>query len=188
MAIQETNLGHFDYLALHHKDATKLTDGSNATYNWKWQVPTGLNRRKAPYWFLTVVSAYCDDSAGSEAGFPHFLRCKIPAENYFCCETNTPYINFPIVAQLIRDVAAGHWYSISQDNVVLQVPSNLQYLEFDVVDGTGNVINIDNTSIESLNIICKITYPARSEVMDNTNQTFVQSIDPRMTPRFAFTN
>jgi hypothetical protein len=177
----DMNLGQFDYLALHQKDATILTDGSNAIYNWKWKVPTSLNRRKAPYWFLSVVSAYCDDSSGSEAGNPHFLRCKIPAENYFTYETSSPYINFPIVAQLIRDSSTGHWYSISQDNVVLQVPSNLQLLEFDIIDGTGNVIAINNSTIESLNIICKITYPARQEVTENINQTFVQSVNPKMT-------
>jgi hypothetical protein len=121
---------------------------------------------------------------------PHALRCKIPAENYHCYESFAiiPNLNYPIVSQLIRDAPAGHWYSISQDNVVIQVPSNLQFIEFDLIDGNGMVIPIDSTKGETLNIICKITYPARGEVMDNTNQTFVQSINPRMTPRFAFTN
>lgn len=189
MAIQETNLGHFDYLAFYDKDATKTTLLS-ATTSWKWQVPPSLNRRKAPYWFLSIVSAYCDDSSGASAALPHFLRCKIPSENYHAYESSgsSVFITFPIVSQLIRDAAAGHWYSIAQDNVVIQVPSNIQFVEFDLIDGNGIQIPIDSTSGESLNIICKVTYPARSEVMDNTNQTFIQTIDPKMTPRFAFTN
>ncbi len=187
MAIQENNLGHFDYLAFHDKDASK-TMLLTATTAWKWQIPTGLNRRKAPYWFLSVVSCYCDDSNGTSAGLPHFLRCKVPTDNYFSSETASPYINYPIVSQLIRDTPAGHYYAISQDNVVIQVPSNIQTIEFDLLDGNGVVIPIDATSGETLNIICKITYPARNEITDNINQTFVRSIDPKMTPHFAFTN
>ena len=189
MAIQETNLGHFDYLALYDKDATKTTI-SGATTLWKWQIPTSLNRRKAPYWFLSVVSAYCDDSNGASATLPHFIRCKIPSENYHSYESSlsTNFINFPIVSQLIRDAAAGHWYSLAQDNIVIQVPSNIQFIEYDLIDGNGNIIAMDSTSGESLNIICKITYPARMEITDNINQTFIQTINPKMTPHFAFTN
>ena len=195
MAIQETNLGHFDYIAFHHKDAT-LSAANNVSftvYNWKWQIPPSLNRRKAPYWFLTVVSCYLDDSGGSSTGLPHFLRCKIPAENYHSIENpsntqSTNYVTYPIVSQLIRDVAAGHWYSISQDNVVIQVPSNLQFIEFDILDGNSNVIQTYAATGENLNILCKITYPARMEITDNINQTFIQTINPKMTPHFAFTN
>lgn len=191
MAVQETNLGHFDYLALYQKDAA-LTINGTSIVGWKWQIPQSLNRRKAPYWFLSVVSCYLDDSNGATNGRPHMLRCKIPAENYHAYETAASpsgvYVYSPIVSQLIRDAPTGHWYSISQDNVVIQVPSNLQFIEFDILDGNQNVLTVDSTIGESLNIICKITYPARQEIQDNTNQTFVQTIDPRMTPRFAFTN
>jgi hypothetical protein len=192
MAIQETNLGHFDYLAFYTKDADITLNGAAAT-NWKWQVPTHINRRKAPYWFLSVQSCYCDDSTGASNGRPHFLRCKVPADNYYTYEKNTnggTQINYPIVSNLIRDVPTGHWYSISQDNVVIQVPSNLQFIEFDIVDAWGSVlpINSDANNGESLTVICKITYPARNEVMDNTNHTFIQTIDAKQTPKFAFTN
>lgn len=193
MAIQESNLGHFDYLALYTKDAVITVTGAAST-NWKWQLPAHLNRRKAPYWFLSVQSCYCDDSTGTSNGRPHFLRCKVPSENYYSYETGiqiggTP-VNYPIVSNLIRDVPTGHWYSISQDNVVIQVPSNLQYIEFDIIDGWGSVlpINSDAANGESLTILLKITYPARGEVMDNTNQTFIQTINPKQTPKFAFTN
>ncbi len=193
MAIQETNLGHFDYIALYTKDAAITLNDGTSSINWKWQIPTHINRRKAPYWFLSIQSCYCDDSTGANNGRPHFLRCKVPADNYYTYESNinggTP-INYPIVSNLIRDTPTGHWYSLAQDNVVIQVPSNLQYIEFDIVDGWGSVlpINSDAANGESLTIICKITYPARNEVMDNTNQTFVQTINPKQTPRFAFTN
>ena len=191
MAIQETNLGHFDYLALYQKDAI-LTLNSASIIGWKWKIPTSLNSRKSPYWFLSVVSCYLDDSNGTTTGRPHMLRCKIPSENYHTYESSASptgiYVNGPIVSQLIRDTPTGHWYSISQDNVVIQVPSNLQYIEFDIIDGNQNVLTIDSTIGESLNIICKITYPARMEITDNINQTFTQTINPKMTPHFAFTN
>jgi len=192
MAIQETNLGHFDYIALFSNDATITLNGA-ASNNWKWRVPTALNRRRAPYWFLSVASCYCDDSTGTTNGRPHFLRLKVPPQNYYQQEDNINGLNsmiYPIVSNLIRDVPTGHWYSISQDNVVIQVPSNLQYLEFDIVDAWGTVLNINSDAAngESLSVVLKITYPARNEITDNTNQTYIQSINTNMTPKFAFTN
>lgn len=176
MAVQETNLGHFDYIALYDKDATKLDDGLGNTYDWIWKMPTNMNRRRAPIWYISVVSCYCDDSTGSSAALPHFLRMYVPADNYYSNEKTTPYIINPIVSMLIRDTPAGHWYSLSQDNITIQIPSNIQNLHFDIVDGNGNIIYINSGAGESLNIILKVTYPERTEVMANTTQTYAQSI------------
>lgn len=180
MAIQETNLGHFDYIGLYHKDAI-LSISGGAVYNWKWRVPVSLDRRRAPSWFVSVVSCYLDDSNGAAAGQPHFLRMKTYSTNYHTYEepvntNSTNMINFPIVSILVRDAAVGHYYSLSQDNVVIQVPSNIQYIEFDIIDGLGNVLNIDSTNGESMNITLKVTYPERTEVMANTIQTYQKSM------------
>lgn len=190
MAVQETNLGHFDYIALFTNNA-QITLNGTASVGWKWRVPTAMNRRRAPSWFISVASCYCDDSTGTNNGRPHFLRLKVPAENYHQQEDNIQGINtmiYPIVSNLIRDTPTGHWYSLSQDNVVIQVPSNLQYLEFDVVDAWGTVLNInsDASNGESLSIILKVTYPERTEVMANTTQTYAQSIVGNIRPMNTF--
>ena len=169
------DLGGISYLGLYSKDAVKNTV-LGITNNWKWTPPTNLQARKAPVLFLSVLSAYVDDSQGASAGVPHLLRLKIPAENFYANETTAPYIAYPIVCQMSRDTPAGHWFSVaSENNPVIQVPSNLQVLEFDIVDGGGNVIGIDSGAGETLNIILKLIHPAHNEVRDNTLMSYAQS-------------
>jgi len=169
-----SQLGNYSYIGLYSKDAVKLsTDG--ATYNWKWTPPMNLQARKAPVLFLEVLSAYVDDSNGASASIPHLLRLKIPSENYYANETTEPYIAYPIVAQMIRDSPAGHWYVQANANPIIQVPSNLQVLEFDLIDGGGNIIYIDSTAGETLNIFLKLHHPAHNEVRDNTLMSYAQS-------------
>lgn len=208
MAVQETNLGHFDYIGLYNKDAVRTTfdnalDQKRFTTNWKWQLPN-LYQRRGPVMFVSVISAYCDDSqgvagGGGSNGVPHFLRMKVFSENFKALETSMSpifhytnqdtvpqYITYPIVSSLIRDVGTGHWYSLSQDSLTIQIPTNTQYLEFDLVDGQGNLLPIcsqqsvlGNASFQeqtSLNITLKITYPERTEVMANTIQTYQKSV------------
>lgn len=172
------DLGSFSYLALYHKDAKKLQTDTGETYNWKWRMPTNLQARKAPVAFLSVCSAYTDDSGGGVAGVPHMLRLRIPTDNYFSSEIEgcpAPYIVYPIVAQLIRDAPAGHWYAQAESNPIIQIPSGLQTLEFDMVDGNGNIIAIDSAAPETLNIILKLYYPPHNEVRDNTLMSYAQS-------------
>lgn len=187
MAIAETNLGHFDYIALFSNNATVTSNGGT---NWKWRVPTAMNRRRAPSWFLSVASCYCDDSTGGNTT-PHFLRLKVPAENYHQQEDNIQGVNtmiYPIMAILVEDQNNGHYYSLAQDNVVIQVPSNLQYLEFDVVDAWGTPLTIASNASngKSLSVILKVTYPERTELMANTTQTYAQSIVGNIRPFNTF--
>jgi len=162
------------YLPLFSKDAIKLTSGG-LTYNWKWTVPTTLQQRRAPVVFLSIQSCYCDDSNGASAGVPHSLRLKTQAENMLLNETTSPYVAYPIVAQLSRDTPAGHWMSFYENNPRIQIPSNLQILEFDLIDGGGEVISIDSTAGETLNMIVKLEYPEHNEVRDVTLMTYAQS-------------
>lgn len=168
------DLGSISYLALYSKDAVKNT-AAGVTSNWKWTPPTNLQARKAPVLFLSVCSAYVDDSTGASAGVPHLLRLKIPSENFYANETTSPIIAYPIVAQLIRDAPTGHWYAQAEGNPVIQVPSNLQVLEFDLVDGGGNTISIDSGAGETLNIILKLHHPPHNEVRNNTVMSYAQS-------------
>jgi len=190
MAVQETNLGHFDYIGLFNKDAVLTTSAGNII-GWKWKVPTSLNRRRSPSWFISIQSAYIDDSNGTGKALPHMLRLKVPAQNYHTYEEPSNTLSdiifgYPIVAILVRDADNGHWYSLAQDNIVLQVPSTLQYLEFDILDGNGNVLQIDSIAGETLNMFIKVTYPERTEVMANTTQTYAQSMIGNIRPMNTF--
>ena len=162
------------YLPLFSKDAVKLSSGG-FTYNWKWTVPTNLQQRRAPVVFLSIQSCYCDDSTGASAGVPHLLRLKTQSENMLLNETTSPYINYPIVSQLSRDTPAGHWMSFYENNPRIQVPSNLNILEFDLIDGGGNLISIDSTAGETLNIIVKLEYPEHNEVRNTMVGSYIQS-------------
>jgi hypothetical protein len=165
------------YLQLFSKDATKLLDANNHPYNWKWTAPTSLNMRRAPVAFLSIQSCYCDNSTGTNAPTPRSLRLKIPSENMLLNENTSPYINYPIVAQLCRDALAGHWMSFYENNPRIQIPSNVNILEFDLIDGGGNVISInsDHAAGPSLNLIIKIEYPLYNEVQNTMIDTYAQS-------------
>lgn len=168
-------LANVVYLPLFSKDAVKLTS-SGATYNWKWTVPTSLQERRGQVVYLSIQSCYCDDSTGASAGVPHLLRLKTQSENMLFNENTTPIVGYPIVAQMNRDTPAGHWTSFYENNPRIQVPSNLNILEFDLIDGGGNVISIDSTSGETLNIIVKLEYPEHNEVRNVTLNNYAQSI------------
>lgn len=170
------DLGSVSYLALYGKDAVK-TLILGLPYVWKWTVPTNLQARKAPVLFLSVCSAYIDDSTGANPGVPHMIRLKIPAENYYAYETTAPYIGNPIVAMLIRDAPTGHWYAQADSNPIIQVPSNLSVLEFEIVDQNGNLLGIDSgvDGGGTFNMILKLYHPAHNEVRDNTIMSYAQS-------------
>jgi hypothetical protein len=170
-----SGLANVVYLPLFSKDAVKLTTGG-ATYNWKWTVPTTLQERRAPVCYLSIQSCYCDDSTGASAGIPHLLRLKTMSENMLFNENTAPFVGYPIVAQMNRDTPAGHWTSFYENNPRIQVPSNLNILEFDLIDGGGNIISIDSTAGETLNIIVKLEYPDHNEVRDITLKNYAQSI------------
>jgi len=167
-----TGLGDVTYLPLFEKDATTDTAGGK-TSNWKWSIPTNIQARKAPVLYLSICSAYIDDSNVSAAS-PHNIRLKVPSENYLMNEKASPYLGYPIVAQLIRDAPAGHWYALPQNNPIIQISSNLQTLEFDIIDGKGQVIIINE--IDSFNLIIKLEHPSHNEVRDNTVMSYAQSI------------
>jgi hypothetical protein len=128
---------------------------------------------------------------------------KIPSENYKIFETSaspgedyatqglimpSQYINYPIMAHLIEDQNNGNYYTLAQDNVVIQIGSQVQYLEFDIVDCLGNTMPIYSTNIGvgTLNINLKVTYPERTEVMANTTQTYAQSVVGNIKPMNTF--
>lgn len=170
-----SQLGSFSYLALYSKDAVKV-EALGVTYNWKWTPPTNLQARKAPVLFLSVCSAYIDDSTGNNPALPHMLRLKIPSENFYSNETTAPHITYPIVAIMVRDAPSGHWYVLGENSPVIQVPSNLQVLDFDIVDGDGNILGVDSGAGETLNIILKLHHPEHNEVRDNTVMSYAQSV------------
>jgi len=164
------------YLQLFNKDATKLLDGNLFPYNWKWTVPTSLQKRRAPVCFLSVQACYIDDSTGATPNIPHMLRLKLPSENVLMNEVSEPYINYPIVAMLVRDAPSGHWTSFSENNPRIQVPSNLNILEFDVLDGVGNVLPISSSNTDdAFNIILKLEYPEHNEVRNIMVGSYAQS-------------
>ncbi len=168
-------LANVVYLPLFNKDAVKLTNVSGDIYNWKWTVPTSLQQRRAPVVFLSIQSCYCDNSAGgTPSGLPHLLRLKTQSENMLLNETTAPFIAYPIVSVLSRDAPAGHWMSFYENNPRIQIPSNLQILEFDLVDGGGELIAIDPG--DTFNMIVKLEYPEHNEVRDVTLNNYAQSI------------
>ena len=164
------------YLQLFNKDATKLLDGNLMPYNWKWTVPTSLQKRRAPVCFLSIQACYLDDSTGPTPNIPHMLRLKVPSENVLMNEVSEPYINYPIVAILTRDAPSGHWTSFSENNPRIQISSNLNILEFDILDGVGNVIPISSTNTaDAFNIMVKLEYPEHNEVSNTIVGSYAQS-------------
>jgi len=167
-------LANVVYLPLFSKDAVKTYNGNSLPYNWKWTVPTTLQERRAPVCYLSIQSCYVDDSTGASAGLPHNLRLKTMSENMLFNENIGPIVGYPIVSQMVRDTPTGHWTCFYENNPRIQVPSNLNILEFDFIDGQGNVIVIDGAG-ETFNMIVKLEYPDHNEVRDITLKNYAQS-------------
>lgn len=167
--------GRKDYIALYDKDAdTDLNDALTGYISWKWKVPQTLQRRKSPVWFIKVKNLYLDDSTGTSPGLPHMLRLKNGySENYHTYETSNQ-LSGPILAILTRDNITGHWTTFIE-NPSIQISSNVQYLEFDIVNGSGTVLPILSGTGGNLNIILEVEYPEHNEVRDNTVMSYAQS-------------
>jgi len=165
------------YLQLFNKDAYKTYDAAVYPYNWKWTVPTSLQKRRGPVCYLSVLSCYIDDSTGgTTANIPHMLRLKVPSENVLMNEVTEPYITYPIVALLVRDAPSGHWTTYSENNPRIQISSNINILEFDILDGVGNVLSISSSSgDDAFNIILKLEYPEHNEVRNMVVGSYAQS-------------
>lgn len=184
-------LGKCDYLALYDVDAVK-TANSGAVSKWRWALPQNFNARKAPFVYLSVVNADLDDSEGADPEFIHQLRClNLPTINYY----STQGVNGTIFGTFSRESnwqvgggeKIGHFSFLMQSPEV-QTSTNMQYLEFDVVNGSGANLPIGGTTQPGImNLILKLEYPERLEISSNLTGTYVQSINPLMTPPTRYT-
>lgn len=169
----EQKPGNIFYLGLYSVDAIKTTAG-DATTSWKWKIPSNFPVRKAPVFYLSVVSVFCNDTDGENKDEPHFLRLLTNTENYF------PSSGYPVVAQLdftsLPSPATNHYWTLTNGvcaDVVLS--SNTQYLTFDVVNENMAQIPVQATTGESLNIVVKLIFPEHNEIRDNTLMSYAQS-------------
>lgn len=144
----------------------------------KWKMPY-VSQQTSPFMTVSVQSCYVDDSAGVKVALPHILRLKniLPTNAILPNgETGNNSVgdkNSVIMALLNRDVIPGHWFINGNDSTPkYTLPTNLQYLEFDFVDGDGLAIEIT----ENVNIIMKIEYPQTNEIMNQVVGTFAKTI------------
>lgn len=169
----EHKAGNVYYLGLYQGDAIVTPQGA-ASVAWKWKIPSNFPVRKAPVFYMSVVSVFCDDTTGDQKDKPHFLRLLTNTENYFASS------GYPVVAQLdftsLPSPSTNHYWTLTNgvtSEVILS--SNTQYLSFDIVNQLMEVLPIKTDYGESLNIVVKIVFPEHNEIRDNTLMSYAQS-------------
>ncbi len=177
-----SELGNVQYIYLRDLDCNGGASGAG-TGTFVWTLPT-LPARESSFMYIQVVQGMIQYSGTGQTGQaePQYLVYNnLFSDSMFSSNNQTT-----LASILQRDSTTGTWIPQS-DSPVIRVPSNLSKISFTVYN--QGVDEINNTGpAGSISILLKIIKPQRDVVQDNTLNTYVRTIDPRLTPHFAFTN
>lgn len=164
------------YLPLMFKDCKYDTINTSEHYNFRWNVPSSLQARKAPVCYMSLLMVAIEGT-NTNALQSLFVRMNnIYSENVLMNEVNSPFIGGTILALLDFRGNTDHYATLYESNPKIQLGTNLAELSFDLVDGEGNIVRLSGAKTHSINFILKIEYPEHNEVRDITLKNYAQSV------------
>ncbi len=165
------------YIPLVFKDCSYKETATGEKYAFKWYMPN-FNARQAPVCYIKLKMVAIEGTTQNARQCLWIRANNLFGENVLINEKqNTTNIGGTILAMLDFRGNTDHYALIPESAIAVQISPNIPYIEFDLIDSTGEVETLDEgDATHTINILLEIIYPEHNKVRDTTLMTYAQSV------------